>query len=651
MKRILALLMCLMMLPLSAPAEEPWVLGVWMLAYGMEEGVRLDAEEFVDEGVGMVHFLADGTVLSYTVTEREVREDSAMQWTMNGKLVMLDDGITAMLQGNGMMRVRQGTQDLFLRRATEAEAARLTAGTQPPVTEPALLLGEWAYLYTEQDGRQTSILVKPDDYAYVIFLADGTYLSRTRIDGEEDESTLRWVVEDGRFLANDCLVVLVDQDTLQVEDPDGVMVLTRVPEAPFVKEQDVLLTDKSRERGAAEDTPASAGGWLLKQADILPQGAALFSLSPSGRKALLSLSETAYCIWDTATGAQTPITFDTARTRSVQDDHQSLEELAQHELVVDNSQIVWSADERYIAFVRKPSLRVMDDLNDLYVIDAATGLVFMPAAWGKDLSGQNFGVVGAVTFAPDGTLYALVHESGKASGADQANLSNSTLILYSCNPDTGAVTRLHQLPGGATGNAVLTCTAQGDLLALAMAEGRGASDFALYVGAQHADMKRMVTSRHYQWAGVDVSGSRLAATLQGASLRAPATVCLLDFSQGVPAVAAGLVITASGSVSELALPHNDMLGADMLEDRWRDISMAMQREEYMKPVASAFSPDGTKLLIAVEGGYYMMDLATRKLTPVSYANLSGVPRKIDWCGDYVQVHMPFGICLATITGE
>ncbi|MBR4082156.1 MAG: hypothetical protein IKK21_10270 [Clostridia bacterium] len=545
MKKILALIMCLCMLPLYVAAEEPWVIGAWTLVSGVSGGERKDAAALIN-GDGIMVFDADGTFHAYTLRNGQVVEKSeALLWTMTGRLVVMMDGqATATLQGNGMMRMTGMGEEATLRRATEEELAWLSNTADQPAT------------------------------------------------GSTD------------------------------------------------KERDASVTTQRFEQGVEE--PEAGSGWALTPVDM-PAYTALHSLSPSGRYAIMELEEHAFALYDLLSGTQTPITYDTARTRSVQDDHQSLEGLEKAGLLYYTGHVAWSPDERYAAVVNMGSTAMIQPYTDLYVLDTETGMVFMPAAWGKDteMNGNGFGAVVAVTFAPDGTLYALVQESGEVGSGDRVYIHGAPYVIYRCSPNTGETVRVREL----TDVQPLTehffaCSSNGDLMLLGSSRTDRSRSIHLIIGAQDpAREKALSLGNHGAPDGLVARASGMTALqwydprMQGTD-----TVTLLDMGKPLPPLATGLVVSASGFVSELPLINSRDRNARAIQQRWRSIGSDVKEGAHMHIQQSTLSPDGSLLLAKTNKGIYVMDTLTRVMAPVSCSVAQkDRPLDIQWGGEYVMI--------------
>ena len=96
---------------------------------------------------------------------------------------------------------------------------------------------------------------------------------------------------------------------------------------------------------------------------------------------------------------------------------------------------------------------------------------------------------------------------------------------------------------------------------------------------------------------------------------------LLDLRQSVPTLFTGLVISSSGTVSQLPLllkPYKEVPAGRAVFDRWREIRMGMKENMYLMPLAAAFSPDGTQVLLACSNfSFFLLDLATLQTIPVT----------------------------------
>ena len=550
LKRMLALLLCLGMLPLCATAEEPGVVGAWTLLYGMTDGERMDASEIAPNDLSMLRFSADGKVTVISVKDGVARQEGeAQSWTITGRLVMVSDAIQVTLQGNGLMRMAADNEEAILRRATAEEIALIS--TLAPAATPAPARG----------GSSVGL----------------------NLDGRAD--------------------------------------------------------------GVEETLAFPAGAWAMTPVTDLPAHEKLHSISPSGRYLIMELEDKSSVIYDLETGAQTPITLDIARTRSVQDDHGSLEKLSEDALLKANSATAWSADERYMSFVRQPTSIQYTDEGDLYVLDVATGLVFMPAAWKKDCTAEGFGMVMGVTFAPDGTLYALVHESAKDAKATGWVQVTGPYVLYACNPDTGETTRIHELAGMAVNDApLMTCLPNGDVVVYQILDEKKINA-GLLVGAQRADMQQLDVSYVTRVTAIHTDGKGgVALQLYSANLnRSVSSVSLLDFSAGMPVLATSLLFSSTGMVSEMPLLVRGMAGEKMVSDQWREIASQVNDGTILPVYASAYSPDGTQMLLGDgKGAFSLMDLATRAVTPV-YGDLPEVVLSdVWWSGEYVLVRSTTG---------
>lgn len=645
MKRILALLMCVCLLPLCAAAEDLWVLGAWTMVYGMQDGKRLEPSEIVNGEAAMLRFDADGTVTSFTVRNGAAAVDgNAVTWTATGKLITVAGGISVTLQGNGMMRMSGAGQDAFMRRATEEETALLSSGTVEEETpaDHSWLMGEWEYRYAIKGDQSTSALIDEGDYARVIFSEDGTFTLEAVIAGEAFTSVSQWTYENGLYFGNECPMFLTADGMLQVLEDEEAQYYARPAgkSAPGTREQDVVLTDQLHQQGVEE--PETGSGWALTLVDM-PACEALHSLSPSGRYVILELEDHAFALYDLQNGTQKPITYDTARTRSVQDDHQSLEELEKAGLLYYTGHVAWSPDERYAAVVNMGGTAMIQPYTDLYVLDTETGMVFMPAAWGKDteINGNGFGVVVAVTFAPDGTLYALVQESGEVGSGDRVYIHGAPYVIYRCSPSTGETVRVRELTDvQPLTEHLFACSSDGDLMLLGSSRADHSSSIHLIIGAQDpAREKALPLGNHGAPDSLVVRASGMAA-LQWFDVRMQGTdtVTMLDLGKPLPPLATGLVVSASGFVSELPLINSRSRNARAIQQRWMSIGSDVKAGAHMHIQQSTLSPDGSLLLAKTNKGIYVMDTLTRVMTPVSCSvALKDRPLDIQWGGDYVML--------------
>ena len=523
-KKMIALLLCLCMLPVCSLAEEAWVVGVWTMLSGTDDGEPIDMAQTFGEGCTMMSvFGADGAMMAYSA------KPGRLTWSAVGKLVTVSDGSKCTRQGNGMMKVVNGPMVGLFRRATDEEIALLPAGTGAPAAP------------------------------------------------------------------------------------------TATP-APAKSGYDIGLNRNDRADGA-EEKPAGR----LALLPGVPEG--VFSVSPDGGYMLLMEFATPK-VYNVATQEKVNVSFDTARIASVADDHESLEALKSDSVSLNSKQIAWSPDGWYAMISDKSNATFMSGATDLYLLDAQTGLITMPAAWSHDPAKENFGAVWGGAFAPDGTLYFLVSEGGKQLGSS-VHMTGAAFVLYTCNPATGKVDRVHELPVKETSGAVIAVAPNGDVIVggnLVNAAGE-VYDRGLVIGAQRSDMQQVAFPLCTP-ANVTIGANGMMAVHLTAIRRNSmvSTVALVDLND-IAAAQSGLVIPVAGGAAEAVTLSED-------EKRWQEIYAGVDSGAYARISYAAISPDGTQLFMGNGSATYVMDVATGQATQLSMDGLSlfGTPQGVQWQG-------------------
>ena len=225
MKRFLAMLACLALLPLCAFAAEEWALGTWTMVWWERDEVRFEVSEVLGDATGLLEITSDGTLRKSTVQGGKVHAGEPLPWQDNGRMLTVGASMVVTKQADGLIALASDEGVGFYRPATEEEIALLRGGSAS--MDAAWLLGEWAYVYSEKQGAVFSELKQDGDYVRLDFRADGIYASHTRIMGLVMERYLFWSAEDGVIEANNSPVSLTAEGMLRVENPQDVMYFRR----------------------------------------------------------------------------------------------------------------------------------------------------------------------------------------------------------------------------------------------------------------------------------------------------------------------------------------------------------------------------------------------------------------------------------------
>jgi len=609
-----------------APAADgayDWLVGVWVVQAATEDGQAVDLEEYMGEGAtGMLVFREGGSMTAITIEDDGWFDANEDTWQPFGELAASDD-VVIYPGDNGALQAAQEDMTMTLRRATEEEVDFLRSRVALPKAlevapaESLWFLGTWEYMYSvmEEETEPSSILTQPGDYARVTFQENNVYVSDFCIDGDQGSEELRWEIRDGMIYAGTSIVALLPDGTMKVNESGDILFMRRLEEnaAPARRELDATVS--------AQIAVSSVSGPALVAVDV-PEGLGLiYSASPAGRYLLCKAALGKPALYDAQTGTATPLTFNMERSAA---GAQLTQETLEKDYLSIIRTIAWSADERYAALVSSGDKA----LGDLYVLDAQTGEVFAPATWSKDRADNDFGLVAAAAFAPDGTLYFLLETSGEGS------LYFGPTLLYACDMTTQATTPVKELPGYVSSVPYLACTPGGDVLTIvSSSEG----DHTLLVGAQREDMQRFPIP---STSNIVLHENGMAALRVNEVNTVTSTISFLDLNQPAPAQFTGLVVSGSGSISQLPLlgkDYKEVPGGQMIYQRWRDIRLSVKDGKYLMPLAVAFSPDGKQVLLACTNfNLFLMNLATLRTTPVTvgegYPNL---PVALRWNEDNV----------------
>lgn len=612
MKKIVALLLCLCLLPVYAlAADTDWLIGVWTAVSATQDGENMPLDEFLDEGgVAMLVIREDGALVTVEIEgDGEIdAEDSS--WEPLGHMAV-SEGILMYQESDGTMRATMDGISMTLRRATQEEIDRIAGfvklpkGCEVKPAESLWFLGTWEYLYSVNEGEldKSSILEQPGDYARVIFQENNVYTADTCVGGQAHCEDLSWKIEDGMIYAGTSVVALLSDGTMKVNESGDLMYFARqaaAPAAPARRELDATVSQQAPVSGVS-------GPRLTYVSD--PGMAMIYGVSPSARYTFGTRGLKGPKLVDRETGRETLLTFNASRSAAGAALTQALVE---DDYLRHLKKVAWSADERYAALVYSGTSKD-NALCDLYVLDTQNGEIFAPAVWSKDRQDDHFGLVQDAAFAPDGTLYFLLETSGEGSRYF------GPTMLYACNMDTQATTPVQELPGSVAPYPCLACTEAGDVLVVTQIMDTKPYTYALLVGAQLENPRQIAIPSTF--AIVPGKDDLLALQVVDSNVGASSTVSFLDLRQSDPTLFTGLVISSSGTVSQLPLllkPYKEVPAGRVVFDRWREIRMGMKENMYLAPLAAAFSPDGTQVLLACSNfSFFLLDLATLQTIPVT----------------------------------
>ena len=613
MKKIVALLLCLCLLPVYAlAADTDWLIGVWTAVSATQDGENMPLDEFLDEGgVAMLVIREDGALVTVEIEgDGEIdAEDSSWEPLSH---MAVSDGILMNQESDGTMRATMDGMSMTLRRATLKEIDRIAGfvklpkGCEVKPAESLWFLGTWEYLYSVNEGEldKSSILEQPGDYARVIFKENNVYTADTCVGGQTHCEDLSWKIEDGMIYAGASVVALLSDGTMKVNERGDVMYFRRGEEeaaaAPARRELDATVSQQAPVSGVS-------GPRLTYVSD--PGMAMIYGVSPSARYTFGTRGLKGPKLMDRETGRETLLTFNAGRSAAGAALTQALVE---DDYLRHLKKVAWSADERYAALVYSGTSKD-NALCDLYVLDTQNGEIFAPAVWSKDRQDDHFGQVQDAAFAPDGTLYFLLETSGEGSRYF------GPTMLYACNMDTQATTSVQELPGSVAPYPCLTCTEAGDVLVVTQIMDTKPYTYALLVGAQRENPRQIAIPSTF--AIVPSKDDLLALQVVDSNVGASSTVSFLDLRQSDPTLFTGLVISSSGTVSQLPLllkPYKEVPAGRAVFERWREIRMGMKENMYLMPLAAAFSPDGTQVLLACSNfSFFLLDLKTLQTTPVA----------------------------------
>lgn len=614
MNKIVALLLCLCLLPVYAlAADYNWLIGMWVMDSATQDGQSLSLEEVMGEdNTGMLVFREGGAMNVITVEddgEIDIDDDT---WQAFGDMA-ISRNILLYPGDNGLLCAAQEGIILNLRRAVTEEIDALRGFVAlPPALEVApaeslWFLGAWEYLYSVNEGEteKSSMLTQPGDYARVTFQENNVYIADSCMGGQAHREELAWEIRDGVIYAGTTMIALLSDGTMVANESGDLMYFARqvtsaAPAASPRRELDATVTRQAPVSGVS-------GPRLTYISD--PGMAMIYGVSPSARYTFGTRGLKEPKLVDRETGRETLLTFNAGRSAAGAALTQALVE---DDYLRHMKKVAWSADERYAALVYSGTSKD-NALCDLYVLDTQNGEIFAPAVWSKDRQDDHFGQVQDAAFAPDGTLYFLLETSGEGSRYF------GPTMLYACNMDTQATTPVQALPGSVAPYPCLTCTEAGDVLAVTQIMDTKPYTYALLVGAQRENPRQIAIPSTF--AIVPGKDDLLALQVVDSNVGASSTVSFLDLRQSDPTLFTGLVISSSGSVSQLPLllkPYKEVPAGSVVFDRWREIRMGMKENKYLMPLAAAFSPDGKQVLLACSNfSFFLLDLETLQTTPVA----------------------------------